>query len=141
MSERATPMSEQSGATGHAKVAGTVCLIQAAALMAVAATYAAELLGLAGLRADDPSVASMALVLTALFAVLIAVVGVHWWRGRRWVKTPTIVWNLLLLPASITLVQANGWLIGGPIALLAVIAILAAWGSPSVDVEDVTDRP
>ncbi len=109
--------------------------------MVVAGTYAAELLGLAGLRAEDPSVASMALVLTALFAILVGVVGAHWWRGRRWVKTPTIVWNLLLLPASITLVQANGWLVGGPVAALAVIAILAAWGSPSIDVDEVTDRP
>ena len=141
MSHGASSTTERRGTSGHARVAGAVCLIQAAALMVVAGTYAAELLGLAGLRAEDPSVASMALVLTALFAILVGVVGAHWWRGRRWVKTPTIVWNLLLLPASITLVQANGWLVGGPVAALAVIAILAAWGSPSIDVDEVTDRP
>ena len=88
--------------------------------------------------ATEPTVAGMALVLTLIFAVLLGVVARGWFVGRRWPKTPTLVWCLLTLPAIWTLNTTNGPAVALPLAALSVAGLLAAWASPSQDLPDDT---
>lgn len=114
------------------RVAGAVCLIESALLFVTAGTYALELLTD---RAFDANTASMSLVVSLIFALLLLAVGMSWLRGRLWPRTPTIVWNLLLLPASWTLGTSTGLWFGLGLAVLALVGIGAAVLSPAHDVE------
>ena len=102
-------------------------------LFVTAGMYALELLAD---EAFDANTASMSLVVSLIFAILLLAVGMSWLRGRLWPRTPTIVWNLLLLPASWTLGTSTGLWFGLGLALLAIIGIVAAVLSPAHDFED-----
>lgn len=115
------------------RVAGAVCLVESALLFVTAGSYALELLAD---RAFDANTASMSLVVSLIFALLLLALGMSWLRGRLWPRTPTIVWNLLLLPASWTLGTSTGLWFGLGLALLAIIGIAAAVLSPAHDLED-----
>lgn len=115
------------------RVAGTVCLVESALLFVTAGMYALELLAD---QAFDANTASMSLVVSLIFALLLLAVGMSWLRGRVWPRTPTIVWNLLLLPASWTLGTSTGLWFGLGLALLAVVGIAAALLSPAHDFDD-----
>lgn len=102
-------------------VAGGVCLLQSLTLGALTVFYVWEL---AVGASADPARAVMSALLIAVGAVALALLARGWWRGLRWVSTPTIVWNLLLLPVAWTVLQSGrtvlGVLIGGA-ALLALV--------------------
>ena len=115
------------------RVAGAVCLLEAVLLFVTAGMYGIEL---AAQESIDPNTASMSLVVSVIFAILLLVVGMSWLRGRSWPRTPTIVWNLLLLPAAWTLVTSSGLWIGLAVAVMALIGVGAALLSPAHDVED-----
>lgn len=115
------------------RVAGTVCLVESALLFVTAGMYALELLAD---QAFDANTASMSLVVSLIFALLLLAVGMSWLRGRVWPRTPTIVWNLLLLPASWTLGTSTGLWFGLGLALLAVVGIAAALLSPAHHFDD-----
>lgn len=117
------------------RVAGAVCLLEAVLLFVTAGMYGIEL---AAQESIDPNTASMSLVVSVIFAILLLVVGMSWLRGRSWPRTPTIVWNLLLLPAAWTLVTSSGLWIGLAVAVMALIGVGAALLSPAHDVEDRT---
>ena len=115
------------------RVAGTVCLVESALLFVTAGMYALELLAD---QAFDANTASMSLVVSLIFALLLLAVGMSWLRGRVWPRTPTIVWNLLLLPASWTLGTSTGLWFGLGLAALAVVGIGAALLAPAHHYDD-----
>lgn len=110
------------------RVAGGISLLQALLLAVVAAVYGLELMS--G-EADDANIASMSLVVALIFALLLAFLGVSWWRGRSWPRSPTIVWNLLLLPAAWTLGTTTGPWWGLALAAVALVGIGAAVLAPA----------
>lgn len=114
-------------------VAGLVTGLHALGLAAAGSVYAREVF--TG-TATEPTTAGMALVLTLLFAVLLAVLARGWFVGRRWPRTPTIVWCLLTLPAIWTLNTTNGPLVAVPLAALSIAGIVAAFSAPSADLPD-----
>ncbi len=65
-------------------------------------------------------------VLILVFAVLLAVLARLWWTGSRWATTPTIVWNIVLVPVAVTLLQAGQVVIGAALAVVAVLGVVAA---------------
>lgn len=115
------------------RVAALVCAAEALLLLATAAILARELI--TG-TADDASTAGMTLAVSALFAALLLVLAAHWWRGRRWPRTPTIVWNLLLLPAAWTLGTGGATALAIGLAAAAVLGLMAAWSSPPADLDE-----
>lgn len=110
------------------RAAGAICLVEAVLLLIAGLFFGGELL--TG-TADEASVASMSMILTLLFAVLMLVMAVHWWRGSRWQRTPTIVWNLLLLPAAWSLMSSSGVLPALAVAAVALAGLVSAWASPA----------
>ena len=117
------------------RLAGGVIALEALLLLLAAASYLVELVS--G-KATETSIAWMSLLVCIVFAGLLAVVAGGWFTGRRWPRTPTIVWNLLLLPAAWTLGTTEGALVGIGLAVLAVIGIVAALAAPSPDLPDTT---
>ncbi len=114
-------------------MAAAVCAIQALLLAAAAATYVMEIVQ--G-RAADPSLATMSMLVTLIFAGLLALLAMRWWGGYRWPRTPTMVWSALLLPVAYTLAQANGWLIGLTVVVISLTGLVSAALSPSPDLPD-----
>lgn len=110
------------------RAAGAVCLVEAALLLVTAGMYGLELL--AG-EAFDANSASMSLVVSLIFAILLVVLGMSWFRHREWPRTPTIVWNALLLPAAWSLGTSTGPWLGLGLAALALVGIAAALLSPA----------
>ncbi len=105
-------------------VAGALCAVQAVALVGFAAFFLYEL------AAGEGSAAAR--VVTSALTILLGAVGLGlvargWLGERRWPRTPTIVWNLLLLPVGASLLQAGrtglGWLVLG----LALATLAAAF--------------
>lgn len=116
-------------------VAGVVTGLHALGLAVAGSLYGREVF--TG-TATEPTTAGMALVLTLIFAVLLGVLARGWFVGRRWPKTPTLVWCLLTLPAIWTLNTTNGPAVSLPLAALSIAGIAAAWSSPSHDLPEDT---
>ena len=112
-----------------------VCLVEAALLVVTAVLYGLELVD--G-QADDANVASMSLVVCLIFAILLAVLAAAWRKAALWPRTPTLVWNVLLLPAAWTLATTNGIWVGLALAVVALAGVMAALLAPSPDLPDRT---
>ncbi len=117
-------------AAGARRVAGAVCGAHALALGGIAAYYLVRLA-----TGGDQSAARvlMSAVLIVAFAVVLGVMAVQWFGGVRWVRTPTIVWCLLLLPVAVSLGQAGDWWLAAVVGISALIGVLAAAGSERRD--------
>lgn len=104
-------------------VAAAVCAGEALGLLGFCIFYVWEL---GRGRSDDPTRVVMSAVLIAVFAVALALLARAWWRGAGWPNTPTIVWNVLLLPVGWSLVQSDHPVLGGVLLLVAASGILGA---------------
>ncbi|QGN56757.1 hypothetical protein [Nostocoides sp. HKS02] len=104
-------------------LAALVCAAEALTLVGFCAFYLYELTR--GASADAGRAAVSALLI-ALVGVGLGVMARAWWRGAGWPNTPTVVWNVLLLPVALSLVQSDHTLIGLVVAVVALTAILAA---------------
>jgi hypothetical protein len=99
-------------------VAALVCVAQALALWALCAFYLWEV---AAGQSDDVTRAVVSAILIAVFGALLLLLARAWWGGAGWPNTPTVVWNLLLLPVAWGLKQGGfGW----AAVLLAVVAVV-----------------
>ena len=92
-------------------------------LLGFCAFYLWELVQGAG---DDPTRVVMSVVLIAVFAVLLGVLGRAWLRGANWPNTPTIVWNVLLLPVAWSLFQAGHPVLALALGAVGVLGVVAA---------------
>lgn len=111
-------------------VAGTVCLLQGLALLGFCVFYLWEL---TQGGSDDPVRVLMSVVLIAVFALALGLLGRAWLRGANWTNTPTVVWNLLLLPVAWGLVQGGRATLGVLLGSVAVVGIVAAMAADTSD--------
>lgn len=116
-------------------MAGLVCFVEALLLLVTAGLYGLEL---ACGRADDANTASMSLVVCLIFAILLGALASAWHKGARWPRTPTLVWNVLLLPAAWTLATTNGIWVGLTLAVIALAGVVASLLAPAADQPDRT---
>ncbi|NYG07740.1 inner membrane protein involved in colicin E2 resistance [Phycicoccus badiiscoriae] len=118
---------------GFRAVAGMVCAAQAVTLLGFVVFYLWELTQGSG---GDVARVVMSALLIAVFAVGIAAMARGWLRGDNWPNTPTVVWNLLLLPVGWSLVQGGHGLLGALVILVALVGIVAAIRADTRDRED-----
>lgn len=130
MSPRETPTDPGTEIPPPARTAAAVSGFQAFLMAGAGLVFALELLQ--G-EADDTGAASMTLVVALIFAALLTVLAVHWWRGARWPRTPTIVWNLLMLPAAWSLTTSSGPGVGIPFGIVALVGLFSAGATPPPD--------
>jgi hypothetical protein len=78
--------------------------------------------------------------LLVVFAGTLTVMALGWQRGAGWQKTPTVVWNLLLLPVAWSLVQGGGTLLGLVVGVVALVGLAAAVATPTSFGPDPGDR-
>lgn len=111
-----------------ARVAAGVLWVQVVVIAGFVAFFVIEaLLG----QASDP-----AAVLTSLFVFLVGALGLAvlargWARGRGWPRTPTLVWQALLLPIAWSLGQTRHWLVAAGVLGIGVAGIVSAWLAPA----------
>ncbi len=104
-------------------MAAAVCVVQAAVLGGLAVFYLVELV--AGAGSDRTRVVTSA-VLILVCAAGLAYLARLWWTGSRWSATPTIVWNVVLVPVAVTLLQAGQVAVGAGLAVVAVVGVVSA---------------
>ena len=119
----AAPASAPSRRDPFRLIAAALCGLQALVLLGFCAFYLWELVQGAG---DDPTRVVMSIVLIAVFAVLLGVLGRGWLQGANWPNTPTIVWNVLLLPVAWSLFQAGRGVLALALAVVGVLGVVAA---------------
>lgn len=115
-------------------LAGAVCALEALVMVGFAVYYVVELILGEGEGLGSVLGSGAVIVLLAIGVGLLA----WWWRTRpAWARTPTIVWNLLLVPVAISLLQ-NSAVIGGiAVAVLAAAGCLGALrGAEARDLEN-----
>ena len=111
-----------------ALIAGVLTLVEALIVLAFAGFYVYEMaIG----AADSLITALSSATLILIFGVALLVVVRGWFRGQRWPRTPTLLWNVLLLPVAWSLRDSGQTLIAAGVAGLAVAGILAALASPA----------
>ncbi len=112
-----------------ARVAAAVSGLQGLALVGFIGFYLYEIaLG----ASDDVTRAVMSCVLFGVFAVGLLALARGWLRDGAWPRTPTMVWNLLLLPVAWSLRDADQLLAAALLGSAAVLGLVAAVvaGSP-----------
>ena len=111
-----------SAPTGRSNVAAVICLLEGLILVGFCGFYLYELvLG----QGDDPGRVVMSVALMGLFAVALLAAARAWRSGVAWPRTPTILWNLLLLPVAWNMWEGGFW--GAwPVGVAAVLGIWAA---------------
>jgi hypothetical protein len=75
---------------------------------------------------SDTGRAVMSTLLILVFAVALGLLTRAWVRGAAWPSTPTVVWNVLLLPVSWSLLTGGRAAIGVLVGLVAVVGVVAA---------------
>jgi hypothetical protein len=84
-------------------------------------------------------------VLMSALLIVIAAVGLGllsrgWLGTAAWPRTPTIVWNVLLLPVGVSLTQGNRVLVGWVVIVVALVSIGTAWVARDPDAEVLPGR-
>jgi hypothetical protein len=119
-------------ASGPRRLAAALCGVQALALLGFAGFYLYEL---AVGKGSDTGRVVMSAVVIALGGIGLALVARGWLGERRWPRTPTIVWDLLLVPVGISLLQAGRTGLGWLVLVLALLTLGAALIARVPDVE------
>ncbi|WP_239111436.1 hypothetical protein [Phycicoccus sonneratiae] len=119
-------------AAGPRRAAAVLCAVQALALLGFAVFYVYEL---AVGEGSDATRVVMSAAVIALGAVGLGLLARGWLGERRWPRTPTIVWDLLLVPVGISLLQAERTGLGWLVLVLALATLGAALIARVPDVE------
>ena len=112
-----------------------MCGLQVVALLGFVVFYLWEL---TQDSADDVARVVMSALLIAVFAVGIGAMARGWLRGDNGPNTPTVVWNLLLIPVGWSLVQSDHGLVGGLVIVVALVGIVSAIKADTTDTEDAS---
>jgi hypothetical protein len=108
---------------GARRAAAAVCAVQALFLLGFCAFSLVEL---ARGGSDDSLRVVMEVVLVAAFAAGLLALARAWLAGGGWPSTPTVVWNVLLLPVAWGLVQGGRGALGALVAAVALVGAGAA---------------
>jgi hypothetical protein len=119
------------------RLAALITGLQALALAGFAVFYVVELvLG----EGSDATRVVMSAVLILVGAVGLGLLARGWLSTAQWPRTPTIVWNAILLPVGLSLVQNTRVLVGWTVIVVALVAVVAAWVARDPDAEVLPGR-
>lgn len=112
--------------------------VQAVALLGFCGFYLYEV----GVGAtDDPVRAVMSIVIMLVVAFGLVGLAKGWLADGDWPRTPTLVWNALLIPVAWGLLQGGRTGIGVLLGIVAVVAIAAAVAArPAGEDAELEDR-
>ncbi len=111
--------------------------LQALTLAGFAVFYVVELaLG----EGSDAVQVVMSALLILVGAVGLAFLARGWLGDASWPRTPTIVWNALLLPVGVSLVQGTRVAVGWLVLVVAAVGIGAAWVARDPETEVLPGR-
>lgn len=78
---------------------------------------------------DDTTRAATSGMLILVFGLFLLFLARGWARRSDWPRTPTLLWNALLLPVAWSLYQSGRGLVAFGVAIVAVASIVAALGA------------
>ncbi len=112
--------------TAH-RLAGALTALEALVLIGFVVFYVVEIaLG----QSDDLARAAVSGVLILAFGVGLLLLARGWFRGEGWPKTPTVLWNVLLLPVAWSLRDSAQVLLALAVGLVALACAAAAIAAP-----------
>ena len=122
---------------GPRRLAAALTGVQAVALAGFAVYYVVELvLG----EGSDATRVLMSALLIFVAAVGLGVLARGWLGVAAWPRTPTIVWNVILLPVGISLIQGDRVLIGWVVIAVALVVVATAWVTRDPETEVLPGR-
>lgn len=86
---------------------------------------------------DDLTRAATSGVLILVFGVALLVLARGWARASDWARTPTVLWNALLLPVAWSLHESDRTPVALGVAAVALASIVAALAAPGRRATDV----
>ena len=108
---------------GSHRAAGLLTLVEAVAVLGFALFYVYEMVTGA---TDDLTRAATSGVLILVFGLGLLALARGWARAADWPRTPTVLWNALLLPVAWSLHESDRTPVALAVALVAVASIAAA---------------
>jgi hypothetical protein len=102
-------------------------LVEALVLIGFFAFYVYEM---AVGATDDLGRAATSAALILVFGILLLVLAAAWRKGAEWARTPTLLWNALLLPVAWSLHESDRTPLAVAVGMLALVALGAALASP-----------
>jgi hypothetical protein len=113
---------------GSHRAAGLLTLMEALVLLGFTVFYGYETV--TGATTTLSTAVSSGLLIL-VFAVGLGALAWGWSRGADWPRTPTLLWNALLLPVAWSLHESDRTVLAVAVAVLAVASIIAALRAPS----------
>ena len=124
----AEPLVPPPGRTWAPLVAGLLTLVEATILLVLGGFYGYEM---AVGAADSLTTAATSGALILVFGIALLVLARGWARRQSWARTPTLVWNGLLLPVAWSLFEAEQVLLAAGLGVLAIASLVAAIAAPA----------
>jgi len=125
---------------GSHRAAGLLTLLEALVVLGFAVFYVYEMVTGA---TDDLTRAATSGVLILVFGLGLLVLARGWSRAADWPRTPTLLWNALLLPVAWSLHESGRTPVAlavGAVAVASIVAALAAPGRRDVRPDRAVDR-
>ena len=124
MTESTTPSRE---VRGSHRAAGLLTLLEALTVLGFAGFYVYEMVTGA---TDDVTRAATSGALILVFGLGLLVLARGWARAADWPRTPTVLWNALLLPVAWSLHESDRTPVALAVGLVALASIAAAVSAP-----------
>ncbi|MGO4359582.1 hypothetical protein [Terrabacter sp. RAF57] len=124
MTESTSPSRE---VRGSHRAAGLLTLLEALAVLGFAGFYVYEMVTGA---TDDVTRAATSGALILVFGLGLLALARGWARAADWPRTPTVLWNALLLPVAWSLHESDRTPVALAVGLVAVASIVAAVSAP-----------
>lgn len=109
------------------RAAAALTLLEALVVLGFAVFYVYEMVTGA---TDDLTRAATSGALILVFGIALLALARAWARGSQWARTPTVLWNVLLLPVAWSLHESDRDPVGLAVGAVAVASIVAAVASP-----------
>ena len=120
------------------RLAGALTLLEALVVVGFAVFFAYEI---ATGATSTVATAVTSGLLILVFGVGLGLLARGWFRGRDWPRTPTLLWNALLLPVAWSLHDSDRMPVALGVAVVALVSIGAALATPMHRNAAEADRP